>query len=393
MSNGAAWLCRFCIGPDGTAWRNRGGNQACFKCKKPKCRAHLSKGPAASGCPTTSAKAKGCGGGKGSGVNNSKAAQQLEAENRRLRSEVAALKSGTGGSVEGTSAATAEDGISEDDKQAAKVLQKRIQTLKDMDADLRGILCEGMGGYAAYLAQLEEELRQVWAKQRSQKPLAQQKVSAENHLKRRQKSRDDAAEALKRLGEEQAALEARIGKQREALAEAETALQQAKCEAVAIAERVAAELRGGGQPASYAQSCIVTASTVKDFFKKLPAAVLQHDEGQQTIAQVMALLEKLDSAAQAVAASAAAAPAVDGGSGPKPPVVAAALAAASLLAAGGAAAENAEQEEDEEMDDTALVNAMPNAADQSELGALKARLKEQGIFIRCTRPKGKLVKK
>ena len=90
----------------------------------------------------------------------------------------------------------ADDGVSDADKQAAKVLQNRTQNLKEMDAELRGILCESKGGYAAYLAQFEDELRQTWARQRSQKPLPQQKASAEAHLKRRQKIRDEAADEL-----------------------------------------------------------------------------------------------------------------------------------------------------------------------------------------------------
>ena len=169
---------------------------------------------------------------------------------------------------------------------------------------------------------------------------------------------------------------------------------------MAIAERATAELRGDGQPASYMQSSTVTATTVKEFFKKLPDAVVQHEEGQQTIMQVMALLEKLDAAAQA--ASAPAAQAAAGSSLPLQPAEAAAPAAAgpraagrpadSPSAAGDTTAEEDEQDDDEEMDDAAVATATSNA-DQAELAALKFRLQEHGIWVRCTRPKGKLVKK
>jgi len=277
-----------------------------------------------------------------------------------------------------------------------------------MDEELRGILCESKGGYAAFLAQLEDELRQTWARQRSQKPLAQQKASAEAHLKRRQKIRDEAADELRRLTEAHAALETKIGKQKAALAEADATLQQAKLEVVAIAERATAELRGDEKLGSYVQSSIVTAATVKDFFRKLPAAVVHHEEGQQTIMQVMVLLEKLDAAAQAAAASSEASASVAAGgsvpvqlapevapgasSGGRPVQLAAAAAPA---AAGDPADKEVEPDEDEEMDemdDSALTAAMPDA-DQAELGALRARLKEQGLSIRRARPKGKIVKK
>jgi hypothetical protein len=71
---------------------------------------------------------------------------------------------------------------------------------------------------------------------------------------------------------------------------------------------------------------------------------------------------------------------------------AAGLLAESPPATGDTTAEEAEQGEDEEMDDAALATATSNVV-QEDLGALKARLKEHGIFVRCTRPKGKLVKK
>ena len=73
----------------------------------------------------------------------------------------------------------------------------------------------------------------------------------------------------------------------------------AKLEALSIAELAAAELRGNGDGGSLADASVVTATAVKSFFTQLPAAVAANPEGQQTIHQVMALLEKLDTAAKA----------------------------------------------------------------------------------------------
>lgn len=231
--------------------------------------------------------------------------KSLKAQNNSLQSVAAAAATGAAPPAAG---APPDDGISAADKQATKALQKKIQHLKDMDPELRDVLCEGKGGFAVFLAQLEDELRQAWARQRDQKPLAQQKASAEAHLKRKQKCRDEAAGELQRLTMQQAELDTKLVLQKSALAEAEAALQQAKLDAVAIAERATAELRGDGKTASYTQASIVTATTVKDFFKQLPPAVAEHEDGKQVIKQVMVLLEKLDAAARAQAAAASSTP-------------------------------------------------------------------------------------
>jgi hypothetical protein len=381
-------MCSRCVGPDGAPWRNRGSQEHCRKCKvhKGKCFGGKVGKPSGTSPTVSSRKAPGS---KVAQSENQKT-RLLEIEVKKLKEQLKAKPVAAADPPAGHPAAaeSTDEGVSEADKQAAKALQKRIQSLKDMDTELRGILCESKGGFAAYLAQLEDELRQTWARHRGQKPLAQQKASAEAHFKRRQKIRDEAADELKKLTEVQTELEAKIVKQKAALEDAETALQQAKLETLAISERATAELRGDGQSASYTQSSVVTAATVKDFFTKLPAAVVQHEEGQQTIAHVMALLEKLDAAAKVAAASGqAAAPAATGGCLP-----AQLVAAATPPAAGNTTAQVAVPDEDEEMDDTALASAMPNT-DQEELLALKMRLKEQGIWIRCTRPRSKIGKK
>jgi hypothetical protein len=230
--------------------------------------------------------------------------QQLQAENKSLKQQLqasATTAAAAAAAAADPALASRDDGATPNPhKAAAKALQKKIQQLKDFEPEFREELCEGKGGYAAFLAQLEGELQQAWARQRVQLPLAQQKASAEAHLKRKQKAHDDAASELQNLVDQQKELEREIVEQQVVLAEAESLLRQAKLDAVSIAERATAELRGDGIAHDHRQSSIVTATTVKDFFQQLPHEVAGHQEGQQTIQQVMLLLDKLDSAAKIV---------------------------------------------------------------------------------------------
>ena len=202
---------------------------------------------------------------------------------------------------------------------AVKVLQKRIQQVKYMDPTLREALCAASGGHEALLKSLEDELAGVWAKQREQKPLDEQKASAEAHHKRMQKAKDDATSKLEDLRREYTEIAAKIVEQQAAVAEAEAKLQKAKLEVVTVAERAAAELRG----ANLCDSA-VTATAVREYFDRLPPEVASHPEGQDAIKTVMDLMHKLDGARQVAVAGA--------GRGP----VAAAAAAAAAPGAPGA---------------------------------------------------------
>ena len=59
--------------------------------------------------------------------------------------------------------------------------------------------------------------------------------------------------------EQQAELQAQLAQQKNVLAEAEGVLQQAKLDALAIAEKATAELRGEGTGGSFSQSRVVQA--------------------------------------------------------------------------------------------------------------------------------------
>lgn len=113
----------------------------------------------------------------------------------------------------------------------------------------------------------------------------------------------------------------------------------------------------------------ITAATVKRFFEQLPKPVAEHAEGVQAIAQIMALFEKLHSAATTASAS-------PSGNGSR------------LPAAAPAASEQwADLEFDDELLDD-LAEAAIGGADEGDeesrarrLDAAKARLRSNGRGI------------
>ena len=225
---------------------------------------------------------------------SAKRVQALEQEVKKLRQQVQAPEVKAKIDASGEAAAPEDPAAVE-----AKAIQNRISAIKGLPEDQRDFFCAGMGGYKTALAKLEDDLQQAWARKRSGLPIERQKASAEAYLKRRQKVRDDAAEELAALAEQQRELQGKVDKQQALLDEAEALLLKAKDEAVAVAERATAALRGGG----YEQACALTATTVKSFFATLPVEVAAQVEGQAVIKQVMELLERLDTAARTAQAA------------------------------------------------------------------------------------------
>ena len=187
----------------------------------------------------------------------------------------------------------------DEDRTLQKSLQKQFQDLKNMEPTLRDALCEGKGGYASFLASLENQLQLAFQRQRQSKPLAQQKASIEALLKRKQKAKDEADADLRKLQRQRDDLDSKIAEQQQKLTEADSCLAKIKADAVAIAEKAAAELRAetlNVQP----DDSSVTAAAVLGYMQKLPAVVTEHPEGKHAMDQVMAFLNKLHSAAQVV---------------------------------------------------------------------------------------------
>ena len=131
--------------------------------------------------------------------------------------------------------------------------------------------------------------------------------------------------------EQQTALSAKITEQEAVTAAATAKLASARAELATISAKVSAEngqpdgsgaaneLRGSGKNTS-----ALTAQAVRGFFQALPASVSDHPEGRQSIEQVMALLERLDSAAKEACAEPHAPPSAAETTAAAPPALAAA---------------------------------------------------------------------
>ena len=124
-----------------------------------------------------------------------------------------------------------------------------------------------------------------------------------------------------------------------------------------------------------------------EFVRALPVSVVEHAEGQSTVQQIMALLQKLDAAAQTAAAQeAAAAPPAEG---------AAAAAAATLAPPGPAAAATVaspgpipHDEDDEEMAffDVMAETAVPASEGDADPELRKAKVAEMRERLSASRP-------
>jgi hypothetical protein len=117
-----------------------------------------------------------------------------------------------------------------------------------------------------------------------------------------QRLKEEADGQLSLLLVQQLELKASIEKQSVAVANADAKLLGACAELAAIVQQTEllapSGLPGAGAGGDFDTQSVVTAASVRGFFQRLPGEVAAHPEGQQTIAQVMALLEKLDAAAK-----------------------------------------------------------------------------------------------
>jgi hypothetical protein len=227
-----------------------------------------------------------------------------------LKKEIAELKSSKpaacGASPESELASTDNVPLPAEDRAAVKALQQQIQQLKDLAPELRNSLCEAKGGYEAFSASLEQQRQQIFAKHRGSMPLQMRKQKSQLFLESVQKRKDQAQIALDTLQKQQAELTEKIAQQQQTLADAETKLQAAKIEADTIAQAAALEgtaAAGSTVPTQPGAVSAITAQAVKGFFRSLPPTVTEHPEGIHAVEQVMALLDKLDSAATHVHAA------------------------------------------------------------------------------------------
>ena len=216
MSNGGAWLCRSCHGPDGEPWRNWADKTNCHKCKVAKGRCFLAKAGAVRGsCPTTSARQRdaAAAGGKSNvekelaqvrsevaklranagkpGEANGGQHNKLEQENKRLREELIAAKSGKPGEAGKASEVKDEDG--------------EMEELRDHIRRLTGI-----PGAEEALAAKKATLADKLVAKRLAKPIGIQVKDLEAAIDRRKKGLEKTKAVVAELLVEQLALAARI---------------------------------------------------------------------------------------------------------------------------------------------------------------------------------------
>ena len=352
----ADWCCKLCLGPDGKAYRNCGDRKACNKCHVDKGTCFLCKAAKAPGSPPSSNLAE-----RQAKLQRQELSKQLrvrDEEIHKLKRQLAGSAANEQQRKEPVGRVEGSLQPSSADLPATKTLQRQIQQLKGLDPVFRETLCASKGGYQTFLGELEGRLEAEYAKQREQKPISQQKASAEAHLKKMQRAKSEADCKLEELQSAHAELAAKIAMQMAAVSEADAKLQKARLEVAAVTEKATAELRG----ASCSDSA-VTASAVTGWFGKLPTDVVEHLQAQHAMQTIMELMEKLDKAKQVVEAEAAQPlPSAPDMEGPE----ASAAAAAALPSAAGA----------DYMDDDfleALAEAAAGEADDDDDGASKAQ--------------------
>ena len=236
------------------------------------------------------------GGGKGSGAPTRTAAdakkiKDLEWQLGKAREELkgakkpqpsATMQHGEGNGSESTSKSDA-------DKSAVKATQKRMANVKDMEPGIRDEFCEKYGGYEAYMQKLEKQLQEEWAQQRGQKPLAQQKASADAHLNRMQKAKEVDDTKLEDIQRQLEQLAKDAESQKAKCQEAEAKVQKAKDEVLAIREKETAELRGPESPSTEGAATGVAnlARVVEGFVQNLPPSAAA--QATQAAEQLMAI--------------------------------------------------------------------------------------------------------
>jgi hypothetical protein len=258
--------------------------------------------------PRGKAKGKGEGSGKDKGKGAGKPSggvKDLQAVVSQLQAEVASLKSQRCQAAAASpppETAVVVSAMSACDKLEAASLQKQIQQVNDMDPALRIVLCESKGGFEAFVAQLQQQRQQIFAKHRGTQPVDVQKAKCEAYHRAMQRLKEEADGQLSLLLVQQLELQASIEKQSVAVANADAKLLGACAELAAIVQQTEllapSGLPGAGAGGDFDTQSVVTAASVRGFFQRLPGEVAAHPEGQKTIMQVMALLEKLDAAAK-----------------------------------------------------------------------------------------------
>lgn len=346
----AAWLCKKCIGPDGTPWRNVAGADRCRKCKLHKGSSFYKaagsgsgSGGSKPGCPTTS-KRRGTPTATTGNVDD-----RLKDKIKHLEAQVAELK----GSAEPA-------GGKSEDGGRLKVLRAEIATL------------EKVSGAEVLIGTKRAELEALTAVKRESKPLDTRARELERAIDAKKKAiekQDQATEGIKgriaELNSSLAAAEAKQKQQKEDLAK----LESDKAEVFRrLAEEAAAEAKQEVlvPPRAFQRGLDFLAGRVQ------PAHLEAAGLAAEQVKAVLALLGHMVMEPTQVPTQvpvAAGGPSLGQASNPTP----------QHTQLGGV-----EADEGEDMDEEAWIAIAPDAnADQR--AAIKARLQDKGLVVRGRR--------
>ena len=211
---------------------------------------HISCPPGANGSKGPKGPKPPKGGGKGSGAPavNAAAAKRIKDLERQLgeaqkeckeakkAQPPATEEQGEGDGSEGTSKSAT-------DKNAAKETQKRMANIRSMEPGLQKELCAPYGGYEVYMRKLEKQLHEERVQQRGQKPLGQQRASADAHQRKMQKAKDEIVAKREKAQSQFEQLAKDIENLDATCLEAEAKLQEAKDALTKEVEAEASERR------------------------------------------------------------------------------------------------------------------------------------------------------
>jgi len=187
-----------------------------------------------------------------------------------------------------------------------KALREKLKAAQAVALEARPYVDGGHGGHAELVAALEKEIEDACSAQREAKPLDARKASADAHLRKMGKLREQAAEKLRKTREQSDALLKKLAEDEAESASVEKRFVAAQQEVASIAEKVAADLRGSPSSAQLLSADAATADEAKlirDLLKLLSedkvreASAASGTSGEDALARTKVLPTKLEAQA------------------------------------------------------------------------------------------------
>ena len=231
------WLCKSCVGKDGTPYRNFGSRMHCNACK-------VAKGS----CFGKQAEPRAADIVAKRALEEKRALEQRHAQEvKRLKDELAdARKASCPSTAEPASAAMAlgiDTGASSGSEHlaldaAVARAKEKLKKLKELPSELRDHVA---GGYDACCSKVQDELLAAQASRRAANPLKKRLEGAEAHKHRMAKKLADEKATLEKQEARLAELNKLVESQKAAILEAEASMAKASDEVASLAAQFASE--------------------------------------------------------------------------------------------------------------------------------------------------------